>query len=166
MRRLSFYVLKQLIGPVALFTFLLTCVIWLTQALRYLDLIINRGQSATTFAYLTILIVPSLAGHHPAARLLFRHRSIALSRLNTESELVVMASAGFSRLQLAVPVLIAAVMTMALTWLCSLYLMPAGQRAINENWSTSAPTSVHGAAQRRHLQHARQGPHRLHPRDR
>ena len=52
MTRLSFYVLKQLLGPVALFAFLMTCVIWLTQSLRLLDLIINRGQSATTFAYL------------------------------------------------------------------------------------------------------------------
>jgi len=130
MRRLSIYVLKQLIGPVALFTFLLTCVIWLTQALHYLDLIINRGQSATTFVYLTALIVPSLlVTILPLA--FFCGALIALSRLNTESELVVMASAGFSRLLLAVPVLIAAVMTMALTWLCSLYLMPVGQRALN-----------------------------------
>ena len=131
MRRLSFYVLKQLIGPVALFTFLITCVIWLTQALRLLDLIINRGQSATTFAYLSLLIVPSLLVIIlPLA--FFAGSLYALSRLNTESELVVMASAGFSRIQLAVPVLIAAALVMALTWLCSLYLMPAGQRAMNE----------------------------------
>ena len=32
MSRLSFYVLKQLIGPVALFAFLMTCVVWLTQS--------------------------------------------------------------------------------------------------------------------------------------
>ena len=48
MPRLSFYVLRQLIGPVALFTFLLTSVIWLSQSLRLLDLVINRGQSAPT----------------------------------------------------------------------------------------------------------------------
>jgi lipopolysaccharide export system permease protein len=130
MRRLSFYVLKQLIGPVALFAFLMTCVIWLTQALRLLDLIINRGQSAPTFAYLSMLIVPSLLVIIlPLA--FFSGALYALSRLNTESELVVMASAGFSRVQLAVPVLIAAVLTMALTWACSLYLAPAGQRELN-----------------------------------
>jgi lipopolysaccharide export system permease protein len=60
MSRLSFYVLKQLIGPIALFAFLMTCVVWLTQSLRLLDLVINRGQSAPTFVYLTILILPSL----------------------------------------------------------------------------------------------------------
>ena len=60
MPRLSFYVLRQLIGPVALFIFLLTCVIWLSQSLRLLDLVINRGQSAPTFFYLTLLMLPRM----------------------------------------------------------------------------------------------------------
>ena len=53
MPRLSIYVLRQLVGPVALFTFLLTAVVWLSQSLRLLDLVINRGQSAPVFLYLT-----------------------------------------------------------------------------------------------------------------
>jgi lipopolysaccharide export system permease protein len=131
MRRLSTYVLKQLIGPVALFTFLLTCVIWLTQALPLLDLIINRGQSPVTFAYLSVLLVPSLMVIIlPLA--FFSGSLISLSRLNTESELVVMASAGFSKVQLAIPVLVAAAIVMVLTWICSLWAMPAGQRTLND----------------------------------
>jgi lipopolysaccharide export system permease protein len=130
MPRLSFYVLKQLLGPVALFAFLMTCVIWLTQSLHFLDLIINRGQSAMTFAYLTMLILPSLLVIIlPLAY--FFGTLYALSRLNSDSELVVMASAGFSRLQLAVPVLVTAAIVMALSYLCGLYLMPAGQREMN-----------------------------------
>ena len=131
MRRLSTYVLMQLIGPVALFTFLLTCVIWLVQALPLLDIVINRGQSPVTFAYLSLLEVPSvMVVILPLA--FFSGSLIALSRLNTESELVVMASAGFSKAQLAVPVLAAALIAMVLTWSCSLWAMPAGQRALNE----------------------------------
>ena len=53
-----------------------------------------------------------------------------LSRLNGDSELVVMASAGYSQRQLAVPVFMAAAIVMAMTWLCALWLMPAGQRAL------------------------------------
>ncbi|MDE1939195.1 MAG: LPS export ABC transporter permease LptF [Alphaproteobacteria bacterium] len=131
MPRLSFYVLKQLIGPVALFAFLMTCVVWLTQALRLLDLVINRGQSAPTFVYLTILVLPSLLVIIlPIA--FFAGTLYALSKLNTDSELVVMASAGFSRGQLAVPVFIAAAIVMSLTYLSGLYLMPAGQRAMKD----------------------------------
>lgn len=130
MPRLSTYILKQLIGPVAMFAFLMTCVIWLTQALRLLDLIINRGQSVTTFAYLTLLIVPSLLVIIlPLA--FFFGTLYALNRLSADSELVVMSSAGFSRAQLALPTLTAALIVMAVTYACGLYLMPAGQQAMN-----------------------------------
>ncbi|MBU6298232.1 MAG: LPS export ABC transporter permease LptF [Alphaproteobacteria bacterium] len=129
MPRLSFYVLKQLIGPIALFAFLMTCVVWLTDSLRLLDLVINRGQSAPTFVYLTILILPSLLVIIlPIA--FFAGTLYALHRLNADSELVVMSSAGFSRAQLGLPVFIAAAIVMALTYLCGLYLMPAGQRTM------------------------------------
>jgi lipopolysaccharide export system permease protein len=131
MSRLSFYVLKQLIGPVALFAFLMTCVVWLTRSLQLLDLVINRGQSAPTFVYLTILVLPSLLVIIlPIA--FFFGVLYALSRLNSDSELVVMAAAGFSRAQLAVPMFAAAAIVMALTYLCGLYLMPAGLRAMKD----------------------------------
>src|SRR5258708_5892610 len=128
---LSIYVLGQMIGPTILFAFLLTAVIWLTQSLRLLDLVINRGQSAPTFLYLTLLIVPSLLVIIlPIAY--FAGTVFALNKLNSDSELVVMSAAGFSRAQIAVPVLIAAAIVMALTYLCGLYLMPAGQRAMKD----------------------------------
>ena len=57
--RLSRYVLTQLLGPVALFTLLLTSVIWLVAILPLLDLVINRGQSAGTFLYLILLLLPT-----------------------------------------------------------------------------------------------------------
>jgi lipopolysaccharide export system permease protein len=129
--RLSLYVLGQMIGPTALFAFLMTIVVWLTQSLRLLDLVINRGQSASTFIYLTVLILPSLLVIIlPIA--FFAGTLYALTKLNTDSELVVMASAGYSRAQLTVPVMIAAFIVIALTYLCGLYLMPAGQRAMKD----------------------------------
>jgi lipopolysaccharide export system permease protein len=127
---LSRYVLGQLLGPVALLTLLLTCVILLAQSLRLLDLVINRGQSAPTFLYLTSMVVPSLLVIMlPIA--FFIGTLFTLSRLNGDSELVVMASAGYSQRQLAAPLFIAAFIVMALTWACSLWLSPAGQRALN-----------------------------------
>lgn len=128
--QLSWYILGQILGPVALLTVLMTCVILLTQSLRLLDLVINRGQSAPTFVYLTILILPGLlAIILPIA--FFFGTLFTLSRLNGDSELVVMASAGYSQRQLAAPVFIAALLVMILTWACALWLMPAGQRALN-----------------------------------
>jgi lipopolysaccharide export system permease protein len=131
MSRLSLYVLRQLVGPIALCALLMTVMIWLAESLPLLDLVINRGQSAPTFIYLSILILPSLLVILlPIA--FFVGLLIALWRLNGDSELVVMASAGYSVRQLSGPVFIAAAFVMALTYLCGLYLMPASQRALKD----------------------------------
>jgi lipopolysaccharide export system permease protein len=131
MPRLSNYVLRQLVGPIALFTFLLTAVVWLSQSLRLLDLVINRGQSAPTFVYLTILMLPSLLVIIlPIAY--FAGTLYGLNKLNSDSELVAMTAAGYSRWQMATPVLAAALIVMALTYLCSLWLMPLGQRTMKD----------------------------------
>jgi lipopolysaccharide export system permease protein len=131
MRKLFFYVLRQIVAPFLLFTLLLTLVVWMTQSLRLLDLVINRGQSATIFAYLTFLMVPSLlVVIVPIA--FFGAAIYTLNRLNSESELVVMWSAGISRAQLAMPVLAVAGLAMAMTYACGLYFMPLGQRLISD----------------------------------
>ena len=131
MRSLFFYVLRQIIGPFLLFTLVLTLVIWMTQSLRLLDIVINRGQSAVLFSYLTMLMLPSLwVVIVPIA--FFGAALYVLNRLNSDSELVVMWSAGVSRLQMALPVISAAILAMAFTYACSLFLMPLGQRTMND----------------------------------
>ena len=133
-RRLPLYVMTQLLGPVALLTLLLTSVIWLVTCLQYLDLVINRGQSAFTFLYLILLVLPTLlAAIMPIA--FFFATLITLQRLQSESELVAMASAGFSLRQLAMPVLACAAIVMVLTYACVFYLMPAGQRTLRDKVS-------------------------------
>jgi lipopolysaccharide export system permease protein len=129
MPRISFYVLRQMIEPIALFTFLLTVVVWLSQSLRLLDLVINRGQSAPTFVYLSMLMLPQLMVIIlPIA--FFGGVLYGLHKLSVDSELIVMSASGYSRAQLAVPVLMAAGLVMAVTYFCGLYLMPLGQRAM------------------------------------
>jgi lipopolysaccharide export system permease protein len=128
---LSTYVLIQLLGPVAILTLLLTSVIWLVTSLSLLDLVINRGQSAPTFLYLMLLELPTpLAIIMPFA--FFFATLFTLQRLAADSELVVMASAGYSLRQLAMPVLGAAAIVMVLTYACLLWLSPVGQRALND----------------------------------
>ena len=129
--RLSFYVLGQLLGPIAMLAFLLTSMVWLVEILQLLDLVINRGQSAVTFLYLALLVLPSLLTIILPFALLFG-TLLGLQRLNGDSELVVMASAGFSLRQLAMPVLWAGLLMMSLTYLCNMYLAPAGQRTLND----------------------------------
>lgn len=118
----------------ALLTLLLTSVIWLVSILPLLDLVINRGQSAWTFLTLILLLLPTpLVIILPIA--FFFAALFTLQRLQAESELVVMASAGFSLRQLAMPVLGAAAIVMAVTYACILLLAPAGQRVLRDKLS-------------------------------
>ncbi len=133
-RRLPLYILTQLLGPVALLTLLLTSVIWLVSCLQYLDLVINRGQSAFTFLYLILLVLPGLlAAIMPIA--FFFATLITLQRLQGDSELVAMATAGYSLRQLAMPILACAAIVMVFTYACIFYLGPAGQRTLRDKVS-------------------------------
>ncbi|PPR68192.1 MAG: hypothetical protein CFH00_00693, partial [Alphaproteobacteria bacterium MarineAlpha1_Bin1] len=59
-RRLQKYILWKLVGPFAFFLLSLTGVIWLMQSLRFVDLIINKGLSASYFGQLTLLVLPGV----------------------------------------------------------------------------------------------------------
>ena len=92
---------------------------------------INSGQSAFTFLYLILLALPSpLVIIMPLA--FFFAALFTLQRLQGDSELIAMASAGYSLRQMAMPVLTAAAIVMVLTYACVLYLAPAGQRALRD----------------------------------
>ncbi|HAH09331.1 MAG TPA: LPS export ABC transporter permease LptF, partial [Alphaproteobacteria bacterium] len=60
MNSVSRYILNQASWPVVAFTFVFAGVVWLSQSLRMLDLVINQGQTALIFLYLTLLSLPGL----------------------------------------------------------------------------------------------------------
>ncbi len=139
-RRLQKYILRQLTGPFVFFLLSLTGVIWLTQSLRFVDLIINKGLSASYFGQLTLLILPSvLTIILPIA--LFAGVLYVYNNLDGDSEIVVMRASGLSNLALARPALILALATTLVGYFLSLYLMPTGQRAFKD-MKTSLRTNL------------------------
>ena len=54
------YLLSQLTLPVLIATLAFSGAVWLSQSLRFVDLIVNKGLPVTTFLYLTLLLFPSL----------------------------------------------------------------------------------------------------------
>lgn len=118
------YLLRQLLGPFAFFALVLTLVVWLTQSLRLLDLILRKNQPAAIYAEFVLLAVPSvLAVVLPPA--FFCAALYVLARLRNERELVVLCAAGLSRRRLADPILRAAIVLAALLALIHLWLAPA-----------------------------------------
>jgi len=125
------YILRQCLGVMVFVTAVLTVTVWLAQSLRLVDLIVNRGLSADIFAYLAILILPRFLdivlpiGVFIAVLFVF-------NRLTSESELVVMRSAGLGPLGLAKPVFaLAGIAALALLSL-SAYFLPASNREFKD----------------------------------
>ena len=131
MKEITRYVLRQLIEVTLFVTLALTGVVWLSQSLRFIDLIINRGLSFFTFVYLTFLLLPSfLAVILPVA--LFCAVAYTYHRLSVDSEIVVLRSAGLSDVALMKPALIMAGIVVVLCYAINFYLQPAGFREFKD----------------------------------
>lgn len=84
--------------------FTLTAVIWVTQALKQLDLMTSKGQTILVFLTITSLGLPFLMSViAPVA--LFASVLYSLNKLNGDSELIVMSAAGLSTARLLTPFL-------------------------------------------------------------
>lgn len=131
MTQFAGYIFRQTLWPTLFFLVLLTGVVWLSQGLKMLEVILNRGQTAGTFLELTVYVLPSLLTLVLPISL-FCAVLYTLNRLYTDSEIVVMWSAGLSRWAIAWPILWLAVIVTIIGYFLSLYLMPAGYRAMKD----------------------------------
>lgn len=127
----SKYITKHLVHSTLLLTFSLTSIVWLAQALRFIDFMVNQGVPLSVFLTLTALLIPSLLQMIlPPA--LFCSVLFVYNRLAMDSELVVMQAAGLSRWRLAMPALQTAMMVMAVTYVMAFYLQPASYRQFRD----------------------------------
>lgn len=104
---------------------------WLTQSLRFVEMIVNQGVSAGTFLYLTMLKLPEfLTIILPIA--LFCVTLFIYAKLVSDRELVVMRAAGLSQVSLAKPAVILALIVVGLSYSLNLYFMPSSYRMFRE----------------------------------
>ena len=131
MKAYTRYVLQQLLVGMILVTAALTAVIWLTQSLRFVEMIINRGLSAGAFFYLTMLLLPNfLSIILPIA--LFTVVVFTYNRMIADRELVIMRTAGLSQQAIARPALILAGAVVVFGYGLNLYLVPESYRMFRE----------------------------------
>lgn len=134
MDSLDRYVFKTGFNMFLLVLFSLTAVIWVTQILRQIDLITGQGQTVLTFIGITSLIVPTLMlVLAPIAMLIAV--VYTLTKLNGDSELVVISAAGVSPWRLFRPfILLALVVSMMVVFIAT-WLSPRLQREMNDRLS-------------------------------
>lgn len=109
----------------------LTAVIWVTQALRQLDLVTTKGQTLWLFLGITALGLPLLTAI-VAPIALFIAVLYTLSRLNGDSELVVVSAAGAPPAKILRPLLLLAVLVaIGVGWL-SVYFVPSTLQLVRD----------------------------------
>jgi lipopolysaccharide export system permease protein len=123
MNRITAYILRQVLVTTVFVLVTLTLAIWLTQSLRFIELIVNRGLGLGSFFYLTALLMPNfLSLVMPIA--LFVSTLFVYNRLTVDSELVVMRAVGFGPGQLARPAIMLGILATTIGYTLSLYLVP------------------------------------------
>ena len=125
------YIFRTVFGAFLLILLSLTGIIWITHALREIDLITNQGQTILVFLGITGLLIPILA--QVIAPIAFVIAVVyAIDKLNGDAELVVMNAAGMSPWRLFRPFLAAAVIVGVLVGFISAYLSPSLQRELRD----------------------------------
>ena len=142
MKSLNRYIFLQVLIATFVVTAGLTFAVWLTQSLRLIDYIVNRGLPVMTFLSFVALLLPAfIAVVLPIAT--FVSVLFIYNKLTIDSEMVVMRAAGMSQLQLSRPALLLAGICTLIVYSMSLYLQPIAysafkdlQHSIRNNYSS------------------------------
>jgi lipopolysaccharide export system permease protein len=122
--RLDIYIFRQVLLALVVTTLGLTALIWLTQSLRFVDLVVNRGLSLLVFIELTGLLIPSfVAVILPITTYVVIQ--FTYQRMATDRELTVMRAAGLSPWALARPALAVALLATLAGYGLSCWAVPA-----------------------------------------
>jgi lipopolysaccharide export system permease protein len=121
------YIFRTIFAGFLLILINLTLVIWITQILRQVDLITNQGQTILVFLRITGLLVPILMLVIAPIAIVIAV-SYALTKLNGDSELVVINAAGVSPRRVFQPVLASCIAVAVFVGYISAYLAPWLQR--------------------------------------
>ncbi|MEL6979582.1 MAG: LptF/LptG family permease [Pseudomonadota bacterium] len=134
MGTLQWYLIRQTLGPLAFFVLVLTGVVWLTQSLRIIDIVVNNNQGAAAFVEFTILLLPLVLSvvlqlGALAATIYMLHRLIS------DSELAAAFAGGFSKLALAKPIIVMGLGLTVCLAVVTTYLMPTSAQTMRDRIS-------------------------------
>jgi lipopolysaccharide export system permease protein len=143
MKRLTLYLFRHLAVATLFVTAGLTLVIWLTQSLRLLEIVVDGGAPIYLFLQLMLVTLPTfLSIVLPIgllAAVLFTY-----NRLTMDSELVVMRAVGLGPWGLAKPAVLLGLIVMGICYGLTLFLGPAsyGELARLEGMAKSQFSTV------------------------
>src|SRR5437667_12846277 len=115
------YIFRTTFGAFLVVVVSVTTLMWMTQALRNIDLMTSQGQTVLVFIGITSLIIPLLVLVIAPLALVVAVAHV-LNRLGNDSEIIVMNAAGMSPWRLFRPFLAVAMVVSLLVTAISVYL--------------------------------------------
>jgi lipopolysaccharide export system permease protein len=134
------YIFRTTLASFALVLVSLTGVIWITQALRGIDLMTSQGQTIVTFLGITGLAIPVLVLIIAPIALMIAVAH-TLNKLATDSEIIVMNAAGMSPIRLFLPFIYATTLVALLVAIIGAYVAPDGMRRLKQ-WDAEITADV------------------------
>ena len=127
MKEINKYIVKQLFVGFLMVTGVLIAIMLLTQSLRFIEMVLNKGLSINIFFKLVLLKIPNFFTVL-APISVFVSSVFTYNRLITDRELLVMKSAGLSHWQLVKPAVIFACMITFISLIVGIFISPATDR--------------------------------------
>ena len=134
------YIFRTTLGAFLIVLVSLTAVIWVTQALRDIDIMTSQGQTILVFIGITGLIIPLLVLVIAPIALLIAVAHV-LNKMSTDSEIIVMNAAGMSPWILFRAFMAAGIVVSLLVTAISAYFAPKGLRMLRD-WLTEVRANV------------------------
>jgi lipopolysaccharide export system permease protein len=134
------YIFRTTFGAFLVVLVSLTAVIWVTQALRDIDLMTNQGQTILVFVGITGLIIPLLVLVIAPIALLIAAAHV-LNKMSTDSEIIVMNASGMSPWLLFRAFMSVAIVVSLIVMAISAYFAPKGLRMLRD-WLTEVRANV------------------------
>src|SRR5476649_1254196 len=134
------YIFRTTLASFAVVLITLTDMIWITQALRGIDLMTSQGQTIVTFLGVTSLVIPALVLIIAPIALMIAI-SHTLNKLATDSEIIVLNAAGFSPFRLFRPFFLATCVVAFMVAFIASYLAPDGMRRLSQ-WDAEITADV------------------------
>ncbi len=131
MKIFDYYILKNLFIATIFIAVILTLVIFLTQSLKFLEIVINAGSSGSAFLILTTLALPRfieiILPISVMAATLFLY-----NKMTIDTELIAMRASGYSSFNLARPAIIIGLFATIFLWSITMWVAPISLSKMQE----------------------------------
>ena len=142
MSRISIYVIKEISSSFLFIFSLITLVVWLSQALRNLDILSNDSISFVSYVFYIILLLPKLSMITIPVSI-FLAIIFALNKLRLDSELIIFGSTGNSNRDILLkPLTLIGVFFFFVILFLSLYLEPKSSAEIRSKITEIRNSSI------------------------